>query len=133
MFQTEVILEGARTIRSYLPELVGAEAETIDSQLASLLARSEKEEKTDNLILDLLAQHKATKKWMRDYLNAASPTARLDVLRAYSRPGGDPSPIPAQRYVCPVDANVVWFKQFEGEEILICKDHGCQLVPAPPM
>lgn len=131
MYQTENILEGARTIRPYLPELVGAEAQGIDGELAALLARASQGQKTDTLILDLLSTRKATKDWMRDYLAEPASVMRSAETKGYSRPGGDPDPIPGLKYVCPVAGDTVWYKQYAGEEIPMCNSHSVVLAPAP--
>jgi len=132
MYQTEDILEGARTIRPHLHELVGGEAERVDDALADLLARAELGQKTDTLILDLLSTHKATKDWMRDYLSRPySLRESAGTKGYYTRPGGDSAPISAQRYVCPVAGDTVWYRQYAGEDIPMCNTHGVQLVVAP--
>lgn len=64
----EDILETARTIGPYLPDLVGAEAETVQIALATYLAKAQAGEAVDNDILELLAQRDATREWARQFL-----------------------------------------------------------------
>ena len=63
MYTSEDVLEAARVIRPYLPNLLGAEAETVERALAELLARAESGEAVDNQILELLAEYDATREW----------------------------------------------------------------------
>ncbi len=48
MYTSEDVLEAARVIRLYLPDLLEAEAKTVDRALADLLTRAESGEAFDN-------------------------------------------------------------------------------------
>jgi hypothetical protein len=68
MYTSKDVLEAARVIRLYLPDLLGAEAETVDRALAELLAKAESGEAVDNQILELLAERDSTREWTRQFL-----------------------------------------------------------------
>ena len=66
----EQLLEAARAIRPYLAELVGADADRVDGELAALLARSGDDEhgEVEGLILDCLMRNPATHDWAARFL-----------------------------------------------------------------
>ncbi len=128
MYTPQEILDAARTIRPELPTLIAADAQTVDAQIADLLRRADAGEPVHNAILQLLAQHEQTRQWMDAYLAVDNQAKRLRVMRTYRQPGGDPDPIDAERYVCPVACDTVWWKQFAGEEIPDCETHKIRLV-----
>ena len=134
MYDEATILDCARTIRPYLPRLLGDEtlALALDARLADFIARGAQGEPVSALITNALAEYPATRAWMRDYLQSRDLVIRLARLRGYAEPGGDPEPIPARKYVCPIACDTIWYQQFEGEEIPICQTQGHQvrLVPA---
>lgn len=133
MYDEATILDCARTIRSYLPRLLGDEARALelDADLADLIDRGERNEPVSALITDVLTKHPETKLWMRKYLQSEDMTIRLIMLRGYVGPEGDPDPIPVRKYVCPIACDTIWFRQSVGEEIPICqtKGHKVRLVP----
>jgi hypothetical protein len=133
MYNTQEILDAARTIRPELPVLLenepAVDAAELDALIAALLGRAEQGESVDNSVLSLLAATDPTREWLRSYLDAEEKDERLEAMRSFRRPAGNPDPIVAQRYVCPVDGQTAWYKQFEGEEIPLCVDHNVRLVP----
>ena len=81
MFTAEDILKGAKLIIPHLLSLLGEDAEQLELELLALLARAEEGDAVDNQILELLAQHDATRDWMRQYLADKIPSS---VTRKYS-------------------------------------------------
>lgn len=126
----EDILETARTIGPYLPDLVGAEAETVQIALATYLAKAQAGEVVDNDILELLAQRDATREWARQFLQDKVPPP---VTRSYDPLAGSVSFVDANTFVCPVDGcDYVWYRPKVGMTPPDCPIHNVTLVPAPP-
>ncbi|GAA1261301.1 hypothetical protein GCM10009665_58830 [Kitasatospora nipponensis] len=131
----EAILDALRTIRGYLPNLVGAaEAAEIDRELADLLARPPLD--TATVVargLEVLQRHNATLEWAATYLDSGYPPdirALIEQRERYAGlPGqGDPPPA-ARRYRCPNGDYVRWRR---GAEVLRpCPTHHLPLVPEP--
>lgn len=129
MYSSEDVLEAARVIRLYLPDLLGAEAETVDRALAELLARAESGEVVDNQILELLADRDATREWTQQFLKDKVPPP---VMRNYDPLAGSVSRIDANTFVCPMaGCNTVWYRPRAGIEPPLCQNHKIPLVPAP--
>ena len=128
MYTSEDILEAIRVIRLYLPDLLGAEALTVDRALAELLARAESGEAVDNSILELLAQSDATREWTRQFLKDKFPPP---VMRSYDPLAGPVSRIDANTFVCSVDGcGSVWYRPKAGMFPPNCKIHQIPLVLA---
>lgn len=125
MFASEDILEGARSIRPVLTELVGLDAPDIDSRLANLLLAAEAGDEVDNKVLKLLRSNDATRLWMRDYLRADKKDAF--VVLGYSPPPGPPAPVSAHKYVCPY-RDYTWYQRSVGQPMPKCPTHGVELV-----
>jgi rubrerythrin len=117
----EDIMECAFSIRPYLTNLLGTEAEEIERNLASLLERADYGEKVDHLILHLLRQHMSTREWARRYIGKH--------LRDYQQTGGNSGLVRASaKYFCP-HCGYSWVQQFAGERPPLCKKHGPSLIP----
>lgn len=119
----EDYIEAARTIRSYLPDLVDSEeAQSIDAQLADLLNQSDQD--VENQILETLCSTEATRQWTVEFLESET----LAQFKAYQPIPGNPSqPISGMiKYVCPY-GDFVYYQRQEGETIPLCKTHNCAL------
>jgi hypothetical protein len=128
MYTSEDVLAAARLIRPYLPDLVVAEAETVDRALADLLARAESGEAVDNQILELLAKRDPTREWTRQFLIDKMPPP---VMRSYDPLTGSVSVIDANTFVCEVPScSRVWYRPKAGIEPPLCQEHKIPLVPA---
>lgn len=128
MYTSEDVLEAARVIRPYLPNLLEAEAETVERALAELLARAESGEAVDNQILELLAEYDATREWTRQFLNDKIPPP---VMRSYDPLAGSVSVIDANTFVCEVPGcSRIWYSPKAGIEPPLCQEHKIPLVPA---
>jgi hypothetical protein len=127
----EDILETARTIGPYLPDLVGAEAETVQVALATYLAKAQSGEAVDIDILELLAQRDTTREWARQFLQDKVPPP---VTRSYDPLAGSVSFVDANTFVCPVNGcDYVWYRPKVGMTSPNCPIHNIALVPAPPL
>ena len=115
-FDPEEVLECARSIRPFLPELLGTEAEPFDRQLAELLAQANPGQQVDDQILELLKSHAKTRQWAAEFL---SPK---EVTRGFDRLPGNMGSVSAQKYVCP-QGDYVWYRRSVGIPIPICPSH----------
>jgi len=68
-FQPEDILEGGRSIRPFLPELLGNDAVQVDKQLAELLAKAMAGQQVEQQILEILKSHPDTRNWIAEFLS----------------------------------------------------------------
>jgi hypothetical protein len=128
MYTSEDVLEAAHVIRPYLPDLLEAEAETVDRALGDLLTRAESGEAVDNQILELLAERDPTREWTRQFLIDKMPPP---VMRSYDPLAGSVSVIDANTFVCEVpDCPRVWYRPKAGIEPPLCQEHKIPLVPA---
>ncbi|GIG56012.1 hypothetical protein Lfu02_03840 [Longispora fulva] len=128
----ENLIDVARSIRPYLDRLVGAGAAEFDQRLRALLVRARAGEDVDAELLALLTGSPATHAWAAAVLadERHRPPADLD-LRAADPAGGyaglphphGGGPVPATRYVCPVDGNYAWWRISVGEPVPVCPDH----------
>lgn len=123
----EEILEAARSIRPFLSQLLDPQdAQSVDSQVAALLARAKAGETVDLQLADVLAERDATRQWMREFLESDRESL-LRAEKSYQPLPGNPSPIPGLvKYVCP-EGDFVWYLSREGEEIPKCPTHDIPL------
>lgn len=129
MAKQEDILEGARTIRPYLPELLGVKATSIDSELAGLLERATSGATVEKDILETLSRDEPARQWMETFL-----ANRLGLLSDSSRdffplPGWPPNPLAMPRYECP-RGDYVWYRPTIDTPVPACPTHGYTLQKA---
>jgi len=120
-------------IRPYLQELVGDEAAKVDGRLSTLLKEAAAGAAVEESISDLLYSFAATRDWTAQVLGDEQlrpPELQHVVERSYSPLPGEGEPIPAQKFVCPLDANYVWWRRSVGTAVPKCPDHNVQLVSA---
>jgi hypothetical protein len=124
----EDIVEAARSIRPYLNELIPAEAEQVDNELAGYLNEGAAT-RNSNRLLATLRRHEPTREWVSEFLQKRLPPA---VTRAFEfrQPPGDPAAVSATKYVCP-QGDYSWYRVSIGRPIPNCPTHGLMLVTAP--
>lgn len=128
MYNSEDVIEAARIIQPYLPDLLGPEAPTVDRALVDLLAKVESGEAVDNQILEFLAERDATREWTRQFLTDKMPPP---VMRSYDPLAGSVSKIDANAFACPEpNCNYVWYRPKAGIEAPLCPEHQIPLIPA---
>jgi len=128
MYTPEDVLEAARVIRPYLPDLLGAEAEPVDRALSELLRSGESGDAVDHQILELLAERDATREWTRKLLADKMPPP---VMKSFDPLAGSPSRIDANTFVCEVPGCPrVWYRPRAGIAPPLCPEHQIPLVPA---
>ena len=119
-FTPEDVLEGARTIRPFLPDLLGTEAEPVDQQLAELLGQAKAGQQDDQQILEILTSHPKTRSWIAEFLSPEQAS------KGYQSLPGKPSAVSAPKYVCP-EGDYTWFQRSAGTPVPSCPTHNCQL------
>lgn len=128
MYTPGDVLEAARVIQPYLPDLLGAEAATVDRALTALLAKAAAGEAVDHPILALLAERDATREWANQFLIDKMPPP---VTRSYDPLAGSQSVIDANTFVCTVSACPrIWHRPKAGIAPPVCPEHKIPLVPA---
>jgi hypothetical protein len=128
----EQILTVARSIRWYLPRLLGAQAAQYDRSLVELLRQAASGADVGPALLDLLSRPPTVHSWAASAL-ADQQLRPPDVQQAGKGPasrGFSPLPnrygtdiIDAERYVCPKDGNFVWWRIRISDPIPKCQDH----------
>jgi hypothetical protein len=121
MDEQSEIREAARTIRSYLSELLDADAATeTDRALAKLLASSAADER----ILVELERHDATAEWAAAFVEHGVPPEFAPVIeRTYSEVPGHGEAVGLPKFVCP-KGDFVWYRHAVGETPPLCPTHG---------
>jgi hypothetical protein len=123
MYSRDAILEAASAIRPYLSTLLGADATTIDDQVASLIARGQSGEGIENLLLDLLVENDATRVWIEAFLRERRPP---DAYRTYNPLLGKLSSVNIPKYACPY-RDYIWFRRSVELPVPQCPTHGLTL------
>ena len=130
----EGVLEAARVIRWYLPELVGPDADEVDLQLAELLGTVASED-MEAQIRAVLESHIGTRVFLEAVLEDTPkyrpPQVKTGSARTwgYSPLPGEAGVIPADKFYCP-EGDYVWYRQAVGAPVPACKTHHRPLVPA---
>jgi hypothetical protein len=137
----EALWEAARSIRPYLPELIGwTDAAYLDAALEELLNDSTHDEHTESQLRAVLESHQETRDFL-EWVRTDPPLYRpLQVLcrlpgygdaagASYTGPPGDPGPVPADKSACP-HGDYVWYRPEVGVPVPYCPTHHCQLEPA---
>ncbi len=116
-FDAQNILESARQIRPELSMLLPpGQAQSMDQQLAHLLARAKSGEAVDTAILDLLKANPQTYDWLVEFLSPGRLSKGPGLL-------GRPGNVSVPRYVCP-EGDYVWFRRTSGQPVPRCPSHG---------
>lgn len=113
MTTPEDILELARSIRPYLPDLLPqSTAAELDQTLADLLAQADLNPSVPLLIQKHLRSHDATREWANQFFGNAE---FADAHRQYSPMPGLPPPVPAAIFKCP-QCDYTWSRPRVGIE-----------------
>ena len=123
----EGVLEAARAIRPYLDRLVESPdaAAELDRQLADELGNVSDPSATARRLRILLEQDEDTA-WFVGRVLADAPDHRPPYYqpgyhtRGIASPRGDPMPIAAARYNCPVRGDYVWYRPDVGTPVPRC-------------
>jgi hypothetical protein len=126
----EPVLELARAIRPYLPELLGEHAAEVDRKLANLLAAAGRGAAVASAVLECLRERDATHGWGAAFLETGLPpdVAGLGtVWRHYDPLPGEGAPVLVDKYACPA-GDYVWYRRSRGQSPPACPTHGRTLV-----
>jgi hypothetical protein len=121
--------DAARAVRPYLAKLVD-DPDTVDDRLVELL----RQEPSPNSDAGLTAvfDEVGLVDWVASFLqNGVPPEAWRDPERGLSLLPGTGAPISADRFVCPVDGNYVFYRRMIGQPVPKCLDDGARLVLSP--
>jgi hypothetical protein len=123
-FKPEDVLDGARSIRPFLQELLGDDAVQVDGQLAELLAQAKAGQQVHEQILELLKSYPDTYNWIAEFLS------EKQVSKGFEKLAGQSQAISAQKYICPEGDDYTWYRRVIGTTIPICPTHGVLLIVA---
>jgi hypothetical protein len=127
MDPTDPLIEAARAVRRYLPDLLGERAQAVDAQLVELLRAGDRAG-----LEELFGSTESLLDWVAGFVETGLPpeVAPLRERGAGYQPLLGPGIAQAPpRFECPVDHLYVWYRVDPGEEIPVCRDHpGEQLV-----
>ena len=128
------VVQAAKMVRPYLSDLIGDErADDWDQRLGELLSRDVAETRMAVDLWQVLEKDETVLQWVEDVLDdpALLPPElqRLNVRGAgYAPVPGQGEPIQFDRFVCPVDGDVIWYRPRIGVPILRCNTHDRELV-----
>jgi hypothetical protein len=135
VMDSEGVFAAARSVRWYLPDLVGPDADRVDGALAELLAERWNDE-GETRLRGVLQSSEGTSAFLEAVLDDA-PHFRPPQVRPGAFKGGGYSSLPgnigavdAPMYRCPVGNDYDWWRQAVGTPIPVCPTHGRVLVRA---
>jgi hypothetical protein len=119
----DIVLEAARTIRQYLPGLLGDDAPACDAELAALLAHADAETAGDE-ILAVFERHPAAHAWTAAFIESRTRTSRgFDFLPGHGELLDD------DIFDCP-RGDYTWYRRWIGQPQERCRSHPTlELVP----
>ena len=124
----EDILELARSIRPYLPELLPSPTSAeVEQTLADLLAQADSNPSTSLLIQKCLRSHDTTREWANQFLGDPE---FADTHRHYNPWAGRPSSVSATTFKCP-QCDYTWDRPRIGMQPPPCEVHNIPLQPLP--
>jgi hypothetical protein len=130
----EGIVDVARTIRPYLPALVGEEAGMYDREIAGLLARARDGHDVSDQLFAVLTRSKPTHAWAARVLENdrhLPPEISRELERGYQPLPGHTGTVKAEKFECPF-GDYVWYRISVGMPVPRCPTptHNCLLVAA---
>jgi hypothetical protein len=118
----EGLLEAARTIRSYLGDLVGAETARFDVEIAGLLDDAQSGQDVTSQLRSLLDSNEDTAEWVAEVLEDPlhrPPDLQPFIKRGYTFLPGGVGPVHAGKYACPC-GDYVWYRPSVGVPVPPC-------------
>lgn len=119
-FTSEDVLEGARSIRPFLPELIGTEADQVDQQLVELLGKAKSGQAVDQQVLEILKSRPKTRNWIAEFLSSEQ------VSKGYQGLPGKAGAVSMPKYACP-EGDYIWYQRSAGLQVPSCPTHQCEL------
>lgn len=127
--EEEPILEAARAIRAYLPDLLGDAALEVDRSIADLFSAGAGGAQITQGLARVLTEHTETREWTAQLLSNGKllpPEISVLIDRGAAPPPGDPGVVSAVRYVCP-QGDYVRYRTSVSEQVPSCPTHGATL------
>lgn len=122
----------ARLLRGYLPTLLdAAEAAAYDQRIADLLAADRAGRPIDDDLVELVASSPALHAWVARVLESPWLLPQ-EISERYTPLAGNRAGSDLQRYACPVDGDVEWYRVSLSDPVPICPQHGTALVLVGP-
>jgi hypothetical protein len=131
---SEGVWEAARSVRFFLPSMLGPVAEEVDKELAEILTEARESRDGEARLREVLGGRDETKAFLRAVLadepHYRPPQRRRDDVRS---PGfgplpGQPEPPPPPRFRCPLGNDFTWYRLSVAAAVPECPTHGCLLV-----
>ncbi|WP_018504721.1 hypothetical protein [Parafrankia discariae] len=129
------VWEAARAIRPYLADLLGPLAAELDQRLAEELTADTERSEREPRLRDLLERYPGTRWFLAEVLADAPhhrppyEQPRHERHYADAGPAGDPSPVTADRYVCPHSSHdYAWYRRDVAEPVPQCATHHVTLI-----
>jgi hypothetical protein len=126
--EEEPILEAARAIRAYLPDLLGDTALEVDRSIADLFSAGAAGAQITDELVSVLSEHTETRDWTAQLLSNGEllPPQISVLIDRGAAPPGDPGVVSAVRYVCP-QGDYVWYRTSVSEQVPSCPTHDATL------
>jgi hypothetical protein len=128
----EDILEVARVIRPYLPDLVGSEAPAYDEHIAGLIAAAQTGHDVSDDLTAVFQRSAEVHAWAAQVLQDDQhrpPDLQVTLELGFEPLPGEGGPVQADKYCCP-NGDCTWWRRYAGQPIPSCPSHGT-LVPCP--
>jgi hypothetical protein len=129
------IVDAARAIRAYLPDLIPDTAQEIDDQLAAVLSPTVSTDQ-ERRIRALLSSRAETSEWAAAFLELGMPPEIYPYQERGWAPEGmvgvlstGPRPIAGKRFKCP-EEDFDFYRPSVGDPLPLCITHHRDLVPA---
>jgi hypothetical protein len=130
MSDDDRILEAARAVRAYLPELIPTEHAELDRQLAAILLDADRDPTAVERFLVLLEEHRELAEWTSGFVERGYPEDLAEVIeRGYGEPPGEGIDLPGTKFTCP-EGDYVWYRRMVNQPVPGCPTHGVPLRPA---
>ncbi|MFC9660061.1 hypothetical protein ACFVJ5_07460 [Nocardia sp. NPDC127606] len=123
----EALWEAARSVRSYLDELVGPEAPDLDAALCELLSDPHRGEHREYQLRMIFESHEGTRVFLErvreDFPEFRPPQVLAGSTTRSSGLPGDALPVGADKFTCP-HGDYVWYRPEVGAAVPLCPTHG---------
>ncbi len=120
------IIEGVQAMRPHLETLLGEQAASVESELASLLdqpQQPDQQAETEKRLLFVISHYDPTREWLFNYFKEKQQLEEDSQVKSYQPLPGQPTPVPVATYCCP-QCNYKWSQFFVGAPIPQCPtDH----------
>ena len=127
MSEPDQLLPAARALRGDLPRLEVEDPESLDRELAELIAAVERGERASSELERMLLADAATREFTRHFLeNGIPPGVQVQRTRGLAPPPGIPGRISAVRWSCP-GGDFDFFQRSPRERVPPCPTHDLQL------